>query len=191
MKTPPNGYTVLGKVKDIVVPYDWGHYGMPKTFLKFAFYFEDEKWELSGSRGWLHKVDNRNIWVAAEPNSELYNMQKYPPLDGYVVLGTIDKIKTPKSWGSFGYNDRLAFAWRYVSDKNNLPWHICEEGWIYTGDNVVLAARPNTPLYDMNFPKKKRPTLKEINELESKLATLEEENKKLREQVESIKKILA
>ena len=55
--------------------------------------------------------------------------------------------------------------------------------------DLIIAALPNSTLYNMNRPKR-RPTVKQVKELENKVAVLEEENKKLRGQLAAISEII-
>lgn len=119
----------------------------------------------------------------------------------YVILGHIKDINVPKSWETIhGYNDELAFAWRYIEDGGSY-WRFCYKGWLSTHHkNIILAALPNTPLYNMNLPKKStraRPTVKQVKELENKILSLEVANtlletevKQLREQLAAISEII-
>ena len=115
----------------------------------------------------------------------------------YVVLGHIKDINVPKSWktNTF-YNDTFKehlprFA--YHTGDGNWKKVLCGTAWIPKSGDFIVAAHIGSPLYNMNLPKKSarvRPTVKQVKELENKLATLEEENKKLREQLAAISKII-
>lgn len=122
--------------------------------------------------------------------------------EDYVVLGHIKDINTPKSWGTakfFKPTDSERFIdWAYQSVFEK--WIIVDNipGWLAKSSNCIIAARIGSALYNMNLPKKSaRPTVKQVEELNSKILDLETskffleaENKKLREQLAAISKIL-
>lgn len=114
----------------------------------------------------------------------------------YVVLGHIKDINVPKSWeiNTFAnptFEEHLPdWAYRYGGN-----WRIinCGSGWMPKNSDATVAALIGSPLYNMNLPKKSarvRPTVKQVKELENKVAALEEENEKLRKQLAAISKII-
>ncbi len=120
----------------------------------------------------------------------------------YVILGHIKDINVPKSWANLGHEDILTgYAWRYDKPEkyyDDTSWHeVKDKGWCHKSSDLIIAALPNSPLYNMN-KKKTRPTVKQVKELNNKILDLEtdkvfleEENKKLREQLAAIARIIS
>lgn len=117
----------------------------------------------------------------------------------YVILGHIKDINVPSSWDTTdptgGYKDRTSgWAWRYSYGNSKNGWNLVSsyKSWMEKNSNMIIAALIGSPLYNMNFPKKKaRPTAKQVKELNEKVAALEKENNKLREQLAAITRIIS
>jgi hypothetical protein len=123
----------------------------------------------------------------------------------YVILGHIKDINVPKSWETntvYNYTLKEHLSnWAYHGGDENWKAVFRETGWMPKGSNITVAALIGSPLYNMNLPKKAsraRPTVKQVNELNNKILSLEAANgcmeveiKKLREQLAAIGKIIS